>query len=193
MAPADHSPLEEALVYALRAHAGQTRKQTDVPYYSHLISVTALVMEHGGGQTEAVAALLHDAVEDAGGEARLADIRKTFGREVADIVEACSDTMETPKPPWRMRKERYLGRLKIAPASVRLISAADKLHNLRSIATDYHQIGEDLWERFSAGREDQLWYYGAVIEILRPSAPSRLVDELERTLANLRQLIEDRG
>lgn len=193
MPPIETSPLETALVYSLRVHAGQTRKQTDVPYFSHLLSVAAIVMEHGGGETEVVAALLHDAVEDAGGEARLADIRERFGTEVADIVEACSDTMETPKPPWRMRKEKYLGRLKVAPASVRLISAADKLHNLRSIATDYHHIGEDLWDRFSAGRDEQLWYYSTVIEILRPGAPPRLVSELERTLTKLKQLIEERS
>ena len=157
----------QALTYAARLHAGQERKGTNIPYVSHLLSVAALVLEDGGDEDEAIAALLHDAVEDQGGRRTLEAIRSRFGSRVADIVEACSDSEASPKPAWRPRKERYIQRLGTAPGSVLRIAAADKLHKLRSILLDYRQAGDRLWSRFNAGAEDVVWYYGSVIAVLR--------------------------
>ena len=177
---------ERALVYAVRVHGGQYRKGTRVPYVTHLLAVAAIVGENGGGEDEVVAALLHDAPEDQGGEARLDDIRLRFGPAVAEIVAGCTDTYEHPKPPWRERKEHYLAHLAGAPAPVRLVSAADKLHNARTVLADYRAVGEDLWDRFTGGREGTLWYYRAVADTLRPDGGplahelDRLVNELER-------------
>ena len=128
---------EDALVHAARLHRDQTRKGTGVPYVTHLLAVAAIVGDNGGTEEEVVAALLHDAPEDAGGETRLAEIQARFGDGVADIVAGCTDTYEDPKPPWRARKEAYLDHLAGAPAPVRLVSAADKLHNARSVLSDY--------------------------------------------------------
>ncbi|MCX7168598.1 MAG: HD domain-containing protein [Rhodocyclales bacterium] len=127
----------EALTLAHHLHGGQVRKGTAVPYVAHVLAVAGIALEHGADEDEAIAALLHDAVEDCGGAPVLADIRHRFGDRVADIVSACSDTDVTPKPPWQARKEAYLAHLKDAPASVRLVSAADKLHNARTILADY--------------------------------------------------------
>ena len=180
---------EDALVYAARLHRDQTRKGTGVPYVSHLLAVAAIVGENGGTEDEVVAALLHDTPEDAGGEARLAEIRARFGDGVADIVAGCTDTYEDPKPPWRARKEAYLDHLAGAPAPVRLVSAADKLHNARSVLSDYRAVGEDLWGRFNGGRDGTLWYYRAVADALAGDGPvagelDRVVTELERLAGN---------
>jgi (p)ppGpp synthase/HD superfamily hydrolase len=153
------------------------------------MSVAALVLENGGDEDEAIAALLHDGPEDQGGQRTLDHIRGQFGDRVADIVEACSDTFDEPKPEWRARKERYLDHLReSANASVFLVSAADKVHNLRSILADYSHIGERVWKRFKGGRDGTLWYYGALLEVFQDRAPSRsrdLVAELERTYREL--------
>lgn len=143
---------DQALAYAAKVHRGQTRKGTSIPMISHLLAVTAIVLEHGGNETEAIGALLHDAAEDAGGRRTLAAIKRKFGTRVAAIVEGCSDTFESPKPAWLKRKTDYLHHLKTASASVQLVSAADKLHNLQSIAADYREIGEALWGRFAPPR-----------------------------------------
>jgi (p)ppGpp synthase/HD superfamily hydrolase len=179
---------DQALVYASRLHRGQVRKQSTVPYVSHLLGVASLALEHGGDEDEAIAALLHDAVEDQGGETTLAEIRKRFGDRVAEIVAACSDSMGEPKPPWRERKEAYIARLKTASRSARLVSAADKLHNARSILTDYRREGARAWNRFTAGRDGVLWYYRALVDALRPAGPSALVEELDRVVAELERL-----
>ena len=134
--------LHEALSYAATLHADQQRKASGEPYLAHLLAVAALVMEYGGNEEETIAALLHDAVEDQGGMATLAEIRRRFGPAVAEIVEGCSDTAVAPKPPWRQRKEAYIARLRTRPASVRLVSAADKLHNARSILREYRRQGD---------------------------------------------------
>ena len=128
---------DDALVFASRLHAGQLRKGTPVPYVAHLLAVTATVLEHGGDEDEAIAALLHDAVEDQGGAATRAKIRRRFGENVAAIVDGCTDADTIPKPPWQQRKEAYLAHLvgETSP-SVRLVSSADKLHNVRSIIAD---------------------------------------------------------
>jgi (p)ppGpp synthase/HD superfamily hydrolase len=173
---------EEALLYANRLHKKQKRKGTDTPYITHLLAVAALIGENGGTEDEVVAALLHDAPEDQGGEERLEDIRARFGDEVAKIVAGCSDTYEEPKPTWRPRKEAYVARMASAPASVRLVSSADKLHNARSILADLRIVGDDLWDRFTGGKEGTLWYYRALVETYKAAGANPLVEELERVV-----------
>ena len=177
--------LLEALSYAATLHADQQRKASGEPYLSHLLAVAALVMEYGGNEEETIAALLHDAVEDQGGMATLAEIRRRFGPAVAEIVEGCSDTAVAPKPPWRQRKEAYIARLRTAPASVRLVSAADKLHNARSILREYRRQGPSVWRHFRGGRDGTLWYYRTVVDTLKHSGVNPLVEELERTVAEI--------
>jgi hypothetical protein len=135
----------EALVYAERAHRAQTRKGTTIPYVAHLLAVASLVLEHGGGEDQAIAALLHDVVEDQGGAAAAAEIRARFGDRVADIVLACTDTEATPKPPWRARKEAYVASVAGKSDDAILVTAADKLHNASAILEDYRVLGEALW------------------------------------------------
>ena len=174
--------LEEALGYAARVHRDQVRKGSSVPYVTHLLAVAAIVGENGGTEEEVIAALLHDAPEDQGGEARLAEIRERFGDEVADIVAGNTDTFEDPKPPWRERKEAYVAHVAHAPRSVRLVSAADKLHNARSVLADLRSLGEDLWPRFNGGKEGTLWYYRALVEAFETAGPDSIVEELDRVV-----------
>ena len=178
----------EAFLFAAEKHASQTRKRTDVPYISHLMSVASLVLEAGGGEDQGVAALLHDVVEDCGGHPVLEEIRRRFGDRVANIVEGCTDAYTIPKPPWKQRKLDYLEVLRRADEDVRLVSAADKLHNVRSILADYRREGDSVWERFSGRRDGTLWYYRAVLAVLRQGKPNRLVDELERVVTELETL-----
>ena len=177
---------EDALVYAARLHRDQTRKGTGVPYVTHLLAVAGIVGESGGTEDEVISGLLHDAPEDAGGEERLAEVRGRFGGVVADIVAGCTDTYEDPKPPWRARKEAYLDHLAGATPSVRLVSAADKLHNARSVLADHRSVGDDLWERFNGGRDGTLWYYRAVADTLAGDGP--VADDLERVVAEMETL-----
>src|SRR6202045_4204500 len=156
--------LQRAFRYAAGKHAGQTRKQTAVPYLSHLMAVASLVLEAGGDEDLAIAALLHDVVEDCGGAPMLNQVRRRFGKRVASAVEGCTDAERYPKPPWRKRKEAYIRRLRSADADTRLVSAADKLNNVRSILTDYRAVGESVWARFKGGREGTLWYYRALLD-----------------------------
>lgn len=181
---------EEALVYAARLHAAQTRKGSGIPYVAHLLSVAALVLEDGGGEDEAIAGLLHDAIEDQGGAPTREEIRRRFGARVADIVDGCTDAETMPKPPWRERKERYLVHLRHAPAEVRRVSAADKLHNARAILADFRAHGEALWDRFSGGRAGTLWYYRTLVTTYQEAAsgPSPLVEELDRVVTELERV-----
>jgi (p)ppGpp synthase/HD superfamily hydrolase len=179
---------DHALVYASRLHRDQVRKGTSTPYITHLLAVASIVGENGGTEDEVVAALLHDAPEDQGGEATLQEIRDQFGDGVAEIVDGCTDTYETPKPPWRERKERYLAHLAGASGSVRLVSSADKLHNARTVLSDYRLLGEDLWTRFNGKKEGTLWYYRAVVDVLQGDSP--IVEELDRTVSELETLSE---
>jgi GTP pyrophosphokinase len=180
---------EEALIYALRLHAGQVRKGGGTPYFAHLISVAALVIEDGGDEDEAIAALLHDAIEDQGGAEVRDEIRQRFGERVAAIVDGCTDAETIPKPPWRARKERYVASLADASPAVIRVEAADKLHNARSILRDYRRLGESLWSRFSGGREGTLWYYREMTRILQQRTDSPLVVALDEVVTTLEHLV----
>ncbi len=183
---------ERALVYAARLHADQTRKGSGIPYVTHLLAVAAIVGENGGTEAEVVAALLHDAPEDKGGRERLEDIRERFGDGVAEIVAGCTDTYEEPKPEWRPRKEAYVAHVRTAPASVRLVSAADKLHNARSILADLRALGDGLWKRFTGGREGTLWYYRALADAYAAAGTNAIVEELDRVVSEIERLAERR-
>jgi len=176
---------ERALLFATRKHAGQTRKGTAVPYIAHLLSVAGLVLEAGGDEDLAIAALLHDVVEDCGGAPMLKQIRHRFGKRVAHVVDGCTDTDLDPKPPWRQRKEDYLKHLRTADADVRLVSAADKLHNARSVLADYREIGDPVWERFHGKRNGTLWYYRALLDEFRRGNANPLIPQLERVINEL--------
>ena len=173
---------EAALVYAHKVHQNQRRKGTGIPYIAHILGVAALAIEYGATEDEAIAALLHDAAEDGGGEATLAEIRASFGDAVADIVLGCSDSLvEDPedKLPWRERKENYLAHLENASSSVCLVSAADKLHNVRSIMRDYREHGEEIWDRFQGRRDGTLWYYETVADTLLRRYRTQLTRDLQ--------------
>jgi (p)ppGpp synthase/HD superfamily hydrolase len=180
------SRFDDALAFAVDLHREQPRKGTGVPYVSHLLSVAALVLEHGGTEDQAIAALLHDAVEDQGGRPTAERIRERFGDLVAEIVDGCTDTDVSPKPPWRLRKEAYVARVRNEPAHVRLVSAADKLHNARTMVTDLRIHGPALWERFNAGRDETLWYLESLVAAFREAGTTPIVEELARTVAELR-------
>ena len=183
----------EALVWAAELHADQSRKVSGAPYVSHLLRVAGLALEFGADEEEAIAALLHDAVEDQGGAPTLEEIRRRFGARVAEIVDGCTDTDQHPKPPWRGRKEADLAHLAQASPSVRLISACDKLDNVRAVLTAYRQQGEQLWSLFKGGRDGTLWYYASVLKILQAAGPSPLVDELSRAVRELEQTCNSPG
>lgn len=176
---------DQALGYASRLHRGQHRKGAEIPYVAHLLAVTSLVLEHGGSEDEAIAALLHDAIEDVGGEALRREIQERFGKAVLAIVEGCTDADQQPKPPWRERKQAFVERLAEAAAPVRLVVAADKLHNVRSMLADHARIGDRLWQRFRGGRDGTLWYYRAVADTLREVEQTPLVEELDRAVTEL--------
>ena len=177
--------------YAADKHRTQTRKSSDVPYLGHLLSVAGLVIEADGTESEAIAALLHDAAEDQGGQETLAEIREKFGAEVAAIVAECSDTFETPKPPWRQRKEDYIRRLPEASDGAILVSLADKLDNARAILRDFRAHGKDLWQRFNVQDPQlHLWYYRSLFEVYTHRTRNWMVDELRGVIEALEQAIE---
>jgi (p)ppGpp synthase/HD superfamily hydrolase len=182
----------KALVYAELKHHNQVRKGGDIPYVGHLLTVAGLVINDGGTEAQAIAALLHDAVEDAGGPETLNEIRANFGEDVARIVQECSDTDETPKPPWRERKQRYINHLARVGDDTILVSVADKLDNARSMLRDYHTHGPSLWQRFTVkDPQDHLWYYGELLKAYRGrGCTSWMVDELGRVVDKLKRLIE---
>jgi (p)ppGpp synthase/HD superfamily hydrolase len=178
-----------ALELAYELHAGQTRKGSGVPYFGHLLGVTSIVVETGSSEDETIAALLHDAAEDQGGRETLERIRSEFGDAVADIVEACSDSLGEPKPPWKDRKRGYLEHLEEASEPALRVSLADKLHNARTIVVDYRDVGEALWERFNAGRDEVLAYYRALAAIFSRRMPGPLATELAVTVGELDALV----
>jgi (p)ppGpp synthase/HD superfamily hydrolase len=210
------SRFSNALLYAAELHASQRRKVSGEPYLAHLLGTASIVLDYGGDEDEAIAALLHDAIEDQGGHVVRAEIVRrfgervaaiiegctdadTFGERVAAIIEGCTDADTIPKPPWRERKEAYLERLRAAAPSVRLVVAADKLHNLRAMTRDYRRLGEGLWKHFKGDREGTLWYYETAAEILWESSESGSevdrraspTEELCRTLEELKRLIAE--
>ncbi len=173
---------EQALVYAARLHNKQLRKGTNVPYITHLLSAAALVLEDGGDEDQAIAALLHDAVEDQGGLQTLEEIRVRFGERVALIVDGCSDAYGAPKPPWKERKEKYLERIHLLPEDVHRVSLADKLHNARSVLASLAIDGISTWDRFQGGHDGTLWYYQQLVAIYRELGDGFMVREFERVV-----------
>lgn len=188
-----YSPrLVQALEVAARLHATQSRKGTEIPYLAHLLGTCAIALEYGASEDEAIAALLHDAIEDVTPTEAARDAVADFGPEVLRIVEACTDTDRHPKPPWRPRKEAYLRHLAEADASVLLVSAADKLHNARSVLADLRTMGDAVWARFTPPQDESLWYYRALVDAFRgnPAHHPALVDELDRTVTELERLAQ---
>lgn len=184
----------EALVYAAEVHADQDRKGPEkTPYISHLLGASSLVLEAGGDEDEAIAALLHDAAEDQGGEERLADINKRFGARVAGIVRECSDSLSDDpdeKEDWSIRKERYIEHLKTATPSALLVTAADKTHNARSLVSDIRLYGVEYLEPFTATPQQTLWYYGQVLAALSERSVSpRLLQALRESYEQMVELI----
>ncbi len=183
----------EAFEMAFHLHNQQLRKESKIPYIAHLMAVSSLVLENGGNENQAIAALLHDAVEDQGGWDTLKDIKDKFGEEVATLVDGCTDAYTNPKPPWKERKAAYLEKMKTAPDSVILVSLADKVHNARSILLDLQDAGDQIWEKFNGGKAGTLWYYQSLANIF-DSAPYPLLKHQLRdlveeiiTLANLQE------
>lgn len=175
----------DALTFAERAHRTQTRKGTDIPYVSHLMAVAGLVLEYGGDEDQAIAALLHDVVEDQGGAAIAHEIRARFNDRVADIVLACTDTDTVPKPPWRARKQAYIASVENKHPDALLVTMADKLHNATTILEDHREIGDAIWSRFTGGRDGTVWYYRELTNALARRRPGAIADRLERTVAAL--------
>jgi GTP pyrophosphokinase len=191
----DHSMSQLIAAFSLAAelHAPQFRKGTNIPYVSHLMSVSALIMEYGGDEEQAIAGLLHDVLEDCGSQYS-AVIREKFGDRVANIVEACTDGVpdaKGEKPDWRQRKEAYLAHLEETGTDILLVSAADKLHNARAILGDLRTIGPAVFDRFKAGRDGTLWYYGRLAEIFQARLPGPLSQELTRTVNALQNLAKE--
>lgn len=187
----DTARYNEALAYAAALHRDQRRKGSEIPYISHLMSVSALVMEYGGDGDQAVAGLLHDSMEDqaeanGGAEALGSAIKARFGAEVLRLVLACTDAVTTPKPPWRERKEAYLAHLRHVDNRVALVSCADKLHNARVIVADLRTQGTAVFDRFSSPKAQTLWYYRSLADVFAASHPGPLADELALTVARIR-------
>ncbi|HEY9268545.1 MAG TPA: HD domain-containing protein [Methylotenera sp.] len=200
------SQYEKAMLYAYRVHDGQKRKGTEIPYISHLLAVSGIVLENGGTEAEAIGALLHDAIEDQKTHKdRLRvkhEIREYFGLEVLNIVEGCSDTLaESVLPPgdgkidWKIRKTEYIDKVRNESASVRLVSSADKLHNARAILADYREIGDALWDRFNRkDKKEHLWYYRKLTEaFIKTNTAPRIVEELNRVVSAINGLIKKNG
>lgn len=179
----------DALTFVAQLHATQSRKGGDVPYIAHLLGVASIALEYGANEDEAIAALLHDAIEDQGGAATREEIRRRFGETVTQIVDGCTDSDTIPKPPWRQRKEAYIAHIPKASASVLLVSAADKLYNSWSILKDYRLIGDAVWERFQGGKDGTLWYYRSLVEAFHTTGSTPLIDEFERVVDELENLV----
>lgn len=178
----------KALQFAYTAHDSQIRKGSEVPYISHLMSVSAIVMENNGTEEQAIAGLLHDAVEDQGGLPMLDTIRRIFGEKVAGIVWECSDSHEEPKPPWKQRKDAYIAAIEDKSEDSILVSLADKFHNARSILSDYQEVGEKLWERFTGKKDGTLWYYRELVAAFKKRTDSVLLGELEEVVTRLHEV-----
>jgi (p)ppGpp synthase/HD superfamily hydrolase len=174
---------DDALVYTANLHRDQTRKGSGIPYMAHLMGVSSRVLSAGGTEIQAIGGLLHDAAEDQGGEATLEVIRSRFGPEVAKIVADCTDSWIEPKPEWRTRKETYLSKLPSKPTTSLLVSLADKVDNAEAILNDYRHIGDDLWNRFTGGRDGTIWYYRTLSGIFDRALPGPLARDLSRAVS----------
>jgi GTP pyrophosphokinase len=181
------SRFDDALLYAHQVHGDQTRKRSGSPYLAHLLGVASIVLDDGGSEDEAIGALLHDAAEDAGGRARLEDIRGRFGDPVARIVEDCTDSWETPKQPWTERKQAYIQHARHLGAPSLRVSAADKVHNAYAILRDLRNQGEAVWSRFQASADDVIAYYESLVRAYREAGGGRLVDELDRIVRGIQR------
>ncbi|MCC7398999.1 MAG: bifunctional (p)ppGpp synthetase/guanosine-3',5'-bis(diphosphate) 3'-pyrophosphohydrolase [Planctomycetes bacterium] len=179
---------DQALLFACELHRQQVRKGSGCPYVAHLLAVAGLAIEHGADEDQAIAALLHDAVEDQGGLPTLARIEAQFGPRVARIVRGLTDSESTPKPPWRQRKEHYLRHLAAAADEVLLVSCCDKIHNARAILGDHQEHGAAVWQLFTGGRDGTLWYYRELAAIFARRGPRRLAAELGALAATMQQL-----
>ncbi len=187
---------DDALLTAVDLHRGQARKGSDIPYVTHLLAVAAIVGESGGTEDEVIAALLHDAIEDT--DATYRTLADRFGKPVADVVRACSDTDVTPKPAWEKRKKDYVAHVVGASESVRLVSAADKLANARSVLADLRVLKEELWARFRGGKDGTLWYYRSLVSVFdiagsspimgTPDRTRPVVEELDRVVGEIEKL-----
>ncbi len=185
----------DALVYCVRVHSGQQRKGKSTPYVAHLLSVSALVLEDGGDEDEAIAALLHDALEDQPDRTSQEEIGQRFGDHVLHLVLSCTDTPPDyqggEKPRWRQRKETYLAHLRDGAGSDLRVALADKLHNVRELLADYRCEGDNLWSRFNAGKADQLWYYQALVVAFRQGGVrGQMLLEFERVVSEFVHLVE---
>jgi (p)ppGpp synthase/HD superfamily hydrolase len=190
--PALTSRFLDAVELAAEVHGDQRRKGTEIPFLAHLLVVTGLVLEDGGDEDEAVAAMLHDAVEDGGGQPMLERIEERFGQRVAMIVEACSDTVDADcDDRWIIRKRRYLAHLpRVEDDGVLRVALADKVHNARSIVRDYREEGHALWDRFTDKTvQEQLWYYGALLRFFEARRPGPLTEDLRRAVEELELLV----
>lgn len=188
----------DALVWAAELHEDQSRKGGNIPYVGHLLGVSAIVLEHGGNEDQAIAALLHDALEDQADKIGEGEIARRFGPHVEALVIACTDgdpaaQRDRNQERWYRRKEQYIADIPAKPRDAILVSMADKLYNARSILEDYRELGEPLWGRFTTGRKGTLWYYESLVAAFRPFGHHRLWGELDRTLAELKALIAAGG
>ena len=185
----------KAMAFAAKAHKKQARKGGDIPYTSHLLAVTSIVLDYGGDEDQAIAALLHDVVEDQGGAAMRAEVLEKFGERVTEMVDDCTDADETPKPPWIERKQAYIAHIQHAHVDSLLVSMADKLHNTESIVRDVRHFGPTVFDRFSAEPEQVAWYYRSLVQAfesrgLEGDARALLV-ELRRAVRELEQGVAD--
>jgi (p)ppGpp synthase/HD superfamily hydrolase len=176
--------LDQALALAARSFRAIRRKGTDIPYLSHLLAVMVTVAENGGDEDQLIAAVLHDYLEDIDG-AHATQLESQFGARVARLVVGLSDTEVRPKPAWHERKRKYLVHLRTAAHDLKLISAADKLHNARCIRRDLRRVGDAVWDRFTATREQTLWYYREVVDALGDGWNSPVLDDLRAEVAGL--------
>ena len=182
------SLIVDAVAFAHEIHADQSRKGSGVPYITHVMAVAAIVGEHGGDEDTFIAALLHDTVEDGDGYATLGRVRERFGQRVAGIVEACTDAYEKPKPKWRERKEKFIASMHGAPPEVKLVVAADKLHNICATIGDYNALGDEVWLRFTGRRDGTLWYYAAVAHALATGWDHPLANDLTSAVEELHRV-----
>jgi (p)ppGpp synthase/HD superfamily hydrolase len=183
--------IDKAFAYARKIHNNQKRNRTTIPYLSHLMSVSALVMEHGGNEEQAIAALLHDTLEDGGDADKISkEIQHMFGDKVLSMVRELSDTEEQPKPPWKERKETYIAHIEEISDDALVVSMCDKLHNLKTIVWDFHVIGDEIFERFKGKKEGTIWYYTTLTEKYKKILETRPNVQLSRIVFELEGLLD---